>query len=82
MDTAVSGVNLLYPIYIGASTISTKIGTTSRAEFEGLCAELGLLPDGAIEIINEAAFEHFDAPLLEDDEPLEINPDIVEEINI
>ena len=54
----------------------------SRAEFEGLCAELGLLPDGAIEIINEAAFEHFDAPLLEDDEPIEINPDIVEEINI
>ena len=54
----------------------------SRAEFEGLCAELGLLPDGAIEIINEAAFEHFDAPLLEDDEPLEINSDIVEEINI
>ena len=54
----------------------------SRAEFEGLCAGLGLLPDGAIEIINEAAFEHFDVPLLEDDEPLEINPDIVKEINI
>ena len=28
MDTAFSGVNLLSPIYIGASTISTKIGTT------------------------------------------------------
>ncbi len=27
VDTAVSGVNLLYPIYIGASTISTKIST-------------------------------------------------------
>ena len=25
-----SRVNLLYPIYIGASTISTKIGTTSQ----------------------------------------------------
>ena len=33
-DTAVSGVNLLYPIYIGASTISTKIGTTSLDEWE------------------------------------------------
>ena len=28
MDTAFSGVNLLSPIYIGASTISTNIGTT------------------------------------------------------
>ena len=28
-DTAFSGLNLLYPIYIGASTISTKIGTSS-----------------------------------------------------
>ncbi len=28
MDTAFSGVNLLSPIYIGASNISTKIGTT------------------------------------------------------
>ncbi len=26
-DTAFSGLNLLYPIYIGASTISTNIGT-------------------------------------------------------
>ncbi len=31
-DTAFSGLNLLYPIYIGASTISTKIGTTSQAK--------------------------------------------------
>lgn len=53
----------------------------SRADFESLCAELGLLPDGAIEIVNEAAFEHFDAPLLEDDDPLELNIDVVEEIN-
>ena len=32
-DTAFSRLNLLYPIYIGASTISTKIGTSSHLVF-------------------------------------------------
>ena len=35
MDTAFSGVNLLSPIYIGASTISTKIGTTPETRLSG-----------------------------------------------
>ena len=36
-DTAVSGVNLLYPIYIGASIISTKIGTIPITEQLTIC---------------------------------------------
>jgi hypothetical protein len=31
------------------------------------------MPDGALEAINEWAFEQFDEPLIEDDEPLTLN---------
>lgn len=52
----------------------------TRAEFEVLCAEFSLLPDGAIEIINEATFEHFNEPLLEDGDPLEVNMGVIKEM--
>jgi uncharacterized tellurite resistance protein B-like protein len=44
----------------------------TRAEFEELCSEKGLMPDGAIERINEAAFAQFDEPMIEGQDPLEI----------
>ena len=44
-----------------------------RSDFEAVAREVGLMPDGALESINEWAFEQFDEPLLEDGEPLEIN---------
>lgn len=51
-----------------------------RVEIERLTATLGLLPDGALEILNEAAFERCGAPLLEGDETIEIDPDILKEL--
>lgn len=51
-----------------------------RMEVERLAAELGLLPDGALEVINEAAFERCGAPLLEGDEMIEIDRQVLEEI--
>ncbi|HEV7506820.1 MAG TPA: TerB N-terminal domain-containing protein [Thermoanaerobaculia bacterium] len=49
-------------------------------EVERLAAEFGLLPDGALEVINEAAFERCGAPLLEGDETLEVDGQVLEEI--
>jgi hypothetical protein len=51
-----------------------------RMEIERLADELGLLPDGALEVINEAAFERCGAPLLEGDEMIEIDRQILLEI--
>jgi uncharacterized tellurite resistance protein B-like protein len=51
-----------------------------RIEIERLANALGLLPDGALEVLNEAAFERCGAPLLEGDEMIEIDPQILEEI--
>jgi len=51
----------------------------SRAEFEEICSDKGLMPDGAIERINEAAFAKFDQPVIEGDDPLEIIGHLLEE---
>lgn len=54
--------------------------TWSRMDWERLCAQHGLMPDGAIETINEAVFEGHDAALIEGDDPIELNMDIAKEI--
>ncbi|MGE0230048.1 MAG: TerB N-terminal domain-containing protein [Dehalococcoidia bacterium] len=45
----------------------------SRADFDQTAGELGLMPAGAIETINDASFAVCDEPLIEGDDPLEIN---------
>lgn len=52
----------------------------SREDFEQLCDNYGLMPDGAMETINIATYNLFDNPFIEEDDGLEINPDIVKEI--
>ena len=45
----------------------------SREELEIAAAERSLLLEGSIEAINEAAFDAFEEPALEGDDPIEIN---------
>ncbi|MBC8739825.1 hypothetical protein F6X40_24230 [Paraburkholderia sp. UCT31] len=52
----------------------------SRSDVAQLCRERGLMPDGAIERINDAAFDKFDDSLLDGDDPIEINEDLKREI--
>jgi uncharacterized tellurite resistance protein B-like protein len=52
----------------------------SRAELEEICADRGLMVDGAIERINEAAFEQYDQPIIEGDDPLDVNRELTLEI--
>lgn len=47
--------------------------TWTGEEFAAQCAEHGLMPSGALERINDAAFEAFDDALFEGDDPLEFN---------
>jgi uncharacterized tellurite resistance protein B-like protein len=51
-----------------------------RLDVERMANELGLLPDGALEVINEAAYERCGVPLLEGDEIIEIDRDVLQEI--
>jgi tellurite resistance protein len=52
----------------------------SRQELEDVATDMELMLDGALEQINDMAFERFDMPISEGDDPIEINPDILEEL--
>lgn len=49
-----------------------------RSELEEHAQGFGLMLDGALEQINEAAFDTFDMPLVEGEDPYEINPELSE----
>lgn len=49
----------------------------SQMELEKLAEKSGLLLEGALEQINEAAFEHFDACYIDGANPYEVNQEIV-----
>lgn len=53
----------------------------SRSEFEKLAEALGLMPDGALDTINDAAFDVADAPLFEGDDPIEVDQDVLTEMS-
>jgi tellurite resistance protein len=50
----------------------------TRAELEDAAADLDLMLDGAMEQINEAAFEAFDEPLFEGEDPISVNTKLLE----
>jgi len=49
-------------------------------DFRAKCRSLGLMMDGAMEVINEWAFDYADAPLIEDGDPIYINVDVAMEM--
>lgn len=51
-----------------------------RPDFAQRAAVLGLLPEGALEMLNEAAFHLAGAPLLEGDEVLEVDPGVLRQM--
>ena len=51
-----------------------------RAEFEALASELGLLPGGAVETVNDAAFALSDSSLMEGEDPIELDGHVLEEM--
>jgi|GEM_PF-2111759 len=53
----------------------------ARDELEELAQDRGILLDGAMERINEAAFDICDQPFCEGDDPVEINQELLKEIS-
>lgn len=54
--------------------------TWDRNAFHEICKELELMVDGAMEVINEWAFEHANAPLIDDGEPIYVDLELAKEI--
>jgi hypothetical protein len=54
--------------------------TWTRQEFDSLAESLGVLPNGALESLNDAAFETCGESVIEGDDVLEINNDVLQEL--
>ena len=52
----------------------------SREELLDVAADLDLMLDGALEHINEAAFDTHDMALFEGDDPVTVNAEILEKV--
>lgn len=76
-DFAVAGLDSLHSALLRRLAGSPR---WERAQVERLANALGLLPDGALEVINEAAFEACGASLLEGDEEIEIDHEVLQEM--
>lgn len=54
--------------------------TWSKDEFDALAGQHGLLPAGALDVLNEAALETADDLVLLGDDDLELDPDVLQEL--
>jgi uncharacterized tellurite resistance protein B-like protein len=54
--------------------------TWSHAEIEDVAAKFGVLPDGALDTLNEAALNKCGDPLFEGEDPITIDPAVREEL--
>lgn len=52
----------------------------TRAEFEELAARWDVLPDGAIDALNDAAYETAGEPVIDGEDPFKINQDVLGEM--
>lgn len=55
-------------------------GSWSRPELEAECAGFALLPDGALDTLNEAAYDAVGDPFADGDDPITINRDVAQEM--
>jgi tellurite resistance protein len=51
-----------------------------RTAFQETCKNLGLMVDGAMEVLNEWAFDNANAPLIDDGEPIYVDVGLAKEI--
>ncbi len=52
----------------------------SDTEFETICASHGLMASGALEVVNEWAFETYDEALLDEYDGYDVSPEIAEAV--
>lgn len=57
-----------------------QIGDFSANDFRKLCLEAGMMPDGALEIINNWALDQFDCTLIEEDEPMFFDRELLNDL--
>lgn len=76
-DRAVAGLDSAHSALVHALAARER---WTRAELEALAAAHGLLPDGALDTLNEAALDRCGEPLCDGDDPLTMNASIAQEL--
>jgi hypothetical protein len=62
-------------------TLSAHASWT-RAEFRAAAASVGLLPDGALDVLNESALETCGDVVCEGEDPIDMNPTVLQELGL
>lgn len=73
----VTGLDAAHSVLLGR--LATQ-PSWAREHFDQLARDLGLLPSGALEALNEAAFETVGEPVCEGSDPIDINNEAVKEM--
>ncbi len=82
-EQAATGEPLVAALDASHSALLRALAAQPRwtaAEFEALCQQHGLLPAGALDTLNEAAYETAEAPVLDGTDPIEIDSDTLKEM--
>ena len=74
---AVAGLDPLHSAFLRALV---ERSAWDRNEIEELAARIGVLPDGALDLVNDAALEKVGDPLCEGEETIQINHEVLEEL--
>ncbi len=74
---AIAGLDALHSQFL---QILSQEASWQRQVLETQADQLGLMLDGALEVINDAAFEVCDSPLTEGEDPIVIDSDILGEL--
>ena len=76
-ESSVAGLDSSHSAFVRALI---ERDTWNRAELEELAEQLGVLPDGAVELVNDAAFEVAGEPLCEGDDVIYVDKHVSEEM--
>lgn len=74
---AVAGLDPLHSAFLRALV---EHSAWDRNEIEELAARIGVLPDGALDLVNDAALEKLGDPLCEGEESIQIDHEVLEEL--
>ena len=79
VESTPNAPNALFPGLDDAHNALTRAllanDSWARTDLQAIADSLGLMLDGALESINDAAYDAFDGPLTEGDDPIDIHPD-------
>jgi uncharacterized tellurite resistance protein B-like protein len=76
-EVSIAGLNALHSQFLLAIAQQTS---WNRDTLEAKANELGLMLDGALEVINDAAFDTCDDPLTDGEDPIELDPDVLQQL--